>query len=177
MKQKKQHKNQNPTEEHLGGIKQKQFDYEWVLGKPFLGINFTDTQKTVIEKLGCPDWKYKDMDSYIDSMYSITYYYDNDNIRIIFHYENDKYDDTSIFVLKFCINKKNLFSLKKKGILKLLSKYSNIVPEEALDKNDVYIENDILYEYYFFKDINLTLWFENECLDEVCIGPSFDDLE
>lgn len=165
MKRKKLLKNQNRMDEIPADIKMN-MDYNFNKNEPFQGLGFNVTEIEVIDILGIPESRVRYDDS--PGEYQQWYNYDNDTVSIIFHYENFELDYITYHTSCLYINGKNLFDLEKQEILEMMLLISYYSLENAFDESRE--EYDILYESYYFKDVGLTLWFEDDDLDDVCIS-------
>lgn len=143
-------------------------DFQYINKDSFVGIKFNHTPNEVKEILGEPD----SVEKYYYSKtnkgeYDVTFYYEKGKLRIIFSYENFAFSDLSIFTKFMLINEVDIFSLSKSEVLALFSRMSGISTDEAFIET-VNI-NEVDCDSYEFKDIGLTLWFEGDSLDELCL--------
>jgi hypothetical protein len=133
-----------------------------------VGIKFNYTPNEVKAILGEPDSVEKHYYSETNKgEYDEILYYEKGIMRIIFSYENFAFSDLSIFTKCMFINYVDIFSLSKSEVLAQILKISR------LSTNEAFIEtvniNKVVCDSYEFKDIGLTLWFEGDSLDEVCL--------
>ncbi|MBE0661307.1 MAG: hypothetical protein IH597_02470 [Bacteroidales bacterium] len=143
-------------------------NYHYKLNDPFLGIRFNFTPSQVKVVLGEPDSVEKHYYSETNKgEYDEILYYEKGILRIIFSYENFAFSDLSIFTECMFINEVDIFSLSKREVLAQILKISR------LSSNEAFIEtvniNEVDCDSYEFKDIGLTLWFEFDSLDEICL--------
>jgi len=143
-------------------------DYVFLKHGKFLNLDFNSNPKKVIEVLGKPDkserYYYKGLQSV---EYDETFFYDGDCLRIIFSFIDNEFENTSFFVKKLFVSDVDVFSLKKKEIVEVFKNLSD--SKDDLSKLDKCFVDDYLSETYSLSDLGVTLWFENDKLDEVCI--------
>lgn len=154
-------------------IKEINMDYNFGKDNDFLGLGFHITESDVLNKLGLPPKQIQ----YNDTLgeYQVWYNYDDDIVSIIFHYENFTLDYVTFHTSCLYVEGENIFTKGKTEVLKIIESISCYPREKALD--DSYTENDILYESFYFEDIGLTLWFENEDLNDVSIQEPESNFE
>lgn len=140
-------------------------DYNFEVGKPFMGINFHDTVLDIVNKLGEPE-RIERYNS-DNEEYSLLYKYDNETFTIVLEYEYNKLDRIAFYTSCLQIGGRNLFRLGKREILQVIKSVSKIFVKDALD--EAYEECGFVYEIYSFKDVGLMLWFKDDRLDDVCI--------
>lgn len=146
-------------------IKKINMDYNFGKKNDFLGLGFHITESDVLNKFGLPKTQIR----YNDALgeYQVWYKYDDNTISIIFQYENFALDYVTFHTSCLCIEGENIFTKGKTDVLKIIESISCYSREKALD--DSYSENDILYESFYFEDVGLTLWFEDEDLNDVSV--------
>lgn len=138
--------------------------------KRFLGIEFEFSEKKVIEILGHPDKITKETHQNPNNTvdFDIIYYYYKQNIEIMFYYYDNIYNKLAIFTRNLMINNIEIFKLKKREILEIISKISNYTLDRAFIES-VRLDDNLVSEQYDFDDIGITLWFENDRLNEICL--------
>ncbi len=142
--------------------------YNFNPSNDFLGIKTNYHPEQVVKILGNPeDVKKQTYSSSELNDFDITYYYNKGQIRIVFSYVNGIFSGLSIYSKSIYIDNINLFSIHKSDVLNIIGKISNIDIEKAC-KDKVKI-NDYYSEEFEFYDIGLTLWFEGNVLEEVCV--------
>jgi hypothetical protein len=143
-------------------------NYHYKLNDPFLGIRFNFTPSQVKVVLGEPDSVEKHYYSETNKgEYDEILYYEKGILRIIFSYENFAFSDLSIITECMFINEVDIFSLSKSEVLALFSRMSGLSTDKAF-KETVKID-EVDCDCFKFKDIGLTLWFEGDSLDEICL--------
>ena len=103
------------------------------------------------------------IDYFKENEYSESFIYSN-GILVDFSYYDNILDNYKIFSAKyFYLGKINLYSLPIKNIFKILyNLHTDIKTEYSYDK-------DCLNKSYYFYNIGLTLWEENNYLTDVCV--------
>jgi len=145
-------------------------NYLYKIGWGLDNISFDATESEVKKILGEPDEIERDV--YVNEKEGINdetvdYFYDNLSLSIKFNYFDNEYVGLTIFTNKLIYNSEDWFSLPKRKVIK-------IIREIYLERNLVYAFQKEKYknsetEEYNFKAIGLTIWFENNELDYLCI--------
>jgi len=143
-------------------------DFQYINKDSFAGIKFNHTPNEVKAILGEPDSVEKHYYSETNKgEYDEILYYEKGILRIIFSYENFAFSDLSIFTECMFINEVDIFSLSKREVLAQILKISRLISNEAFIETVTI--NEVDCDSYEFKDIGLTLWFEGDSLDEICL--------
>ncbi len=144
-------------------------NFQYKINDAFLGIRFDFTPSQIKAALGEPDSI--ESNYYNSTEYDETYFY-SDKVRIIFCYEDGRLNYLSIFTKSMFVEEQELFKTSKIEVLDFFSNLSSISVNDA--KNDELIMDDHVFsEEYRFGDIGVTLWFEGDVLDEICLfSPS-----
>jgi len=148
-------------------------NYLFKIGWGFGNIPFDATESEVLNLLGEPDKIERDV--YVNENEDIKdetvdYYYDKIGLSFKFFYFNNELDEMAIFTNKLIYNDENWFSLSKRTILKTIKeiyKERNLVYSYKIEKYNIY---DLKIDNYGFDAIGLTIWFENNKLDDLCIN-------
>ncbi len=144
----------------------RKMEYQYSINKPFLGLDFKSEPIEVERFLGKPDKTIKNDYSSDGDEYDLTYVYDQNLLRIVFSYDNGKFDQLSIYTKVLNIDGLDLFKQTQHQVLNIISANSN------MELNDAYKEtvnlDQISSVEYNFKDIGISLWFEEDFLNEVC---------
>jgi len=148
-------------------------NYLFKIGVGLDNISFDAKESDVIKLLGKPNKI--ERDSYIDEKQgfndeTIYYSYDNLGIFIKFNYFDNEYYGLTINTNKLIFNNQNWFLLTKRKII-------NIIKEVYREKDLSYtFEKEKLNVYgcevekYEFETIGLTIWFENNKIDDLYIN-------
>jgi len=150
-------------------------NYEYKPGISFSDIPFTCNEERIIEILGEPDRKCIEYFNRTpnNEHKDIEYTYKKHKLVVSFTYYNELFDNVDIKCEKVFIENINIFDLKKDDVFNLISKYTKITPEDAFDHEisaKGIEEGDLMDEGYYFKDICLTLWFEEDYLNDICMS-------
>ena len=151
-----------------------QEDLLFQIGKGLGDVQFSMNEEQVKKLLGEPDSieKEESVDEEDGTKERVVYYnYHEIGIRPAFYYYNDEFDSMNIFSDQIQLHGNNLFEIDQQEILDIVKKiYQEEEWEfkydyEAFQEDD----NDPAEEEYNFERMGLTLWFQDETLDEVCV--------
>ena len=145
-------------------------DYAIQIGEGFDQIKLGMTRERVEEILGKPDEV--DEITYPDGGESITYSYDEMGFDLTFESENEnRLSYISFFDDQFHILEKIKIGLSKEELKKLIKKsgFSKPILEDM--SYEEFPDNELMS----FDKENLNLWFTQEVLDEIQIGPKWKD--
>ncbi len=158
-------------------------DYILKIGESFSGISFDWDKDQIEEKFGKPSEVWEDKTEMEENalLTTVEYTYEEEAVSFIFEHFNNNFLGLSIYPDKAILDGKNLFDLNREEIFELVSKYSEISEEEALeplleteviDGDDDEIANT---EQYSFDDIGLTFWFAEDALVDLCISAPYTE--
>ena len=149
-------------------MKFKDMEYNFIPGKNFGKISFTDTELDIISKIGKPNYMktelYEDDDNYDKTIY---YEYPDIGLSIKFNYFNNDYHGLTISSKKAYLNSINLYELQKNEIINAFKK---IHEQRKLSfEPEIEIHDMIEYEEskYDFDKIGVSLWFSNNTLNDI----------
>jgi hypothetical protein len=147
-------------------------DYEIKLGQGFDKVKLGMSKENIIELFGDPDET--EEFNYADGDHSISYYYNNLGFEFTFESDND-------YALSYLAVHKNKFHIK--NTLRIgMSKDESLKAIKQLDfshpdKEDLSDDDLPNQELYSFDKENVNLWFVDDILDEIEIGPYWKDDE
>lgn len=148
-------------------------DTEIILGKGFEDIKLGMTEFEVMQILNTPD-TIDEFDHDNDGGDAKTFYYSDMGVELTFESEDD-------YVLSYISVSNDQFHIKEKihnGMLK--AEVMNAIPELGLGEFtdeivDTETDEEGKEELVSFEEENLNLWFVNDVLDEIEIGPFWED--
>lgn len=153
-------------------------DYNFIPGKSFGKISFSDTEADILYKLGEP--KFKESDIYDDeNNYDVTtdYEYPDLGLEIKFNYFNHGYSGLTISSRKALINSKNIYDLEKNELLKVFEaiyKQRGIPFNPKVEVHDMVEYNEYNYE---LDEIGVTLWFLGNKLNDIYLTAPHYEIE
>ncbi len=158
-------------------------DYILKIGESFSGINFDWDKAQIEEKFGKPSEVWEDKTEMEENalLTTVEYTYEDEAVSFIFEHFNNNFLGLSIYPDKAILDDKNLFDLSKEEIFALISKHSEISPEEAhepiLDAEIIDGEDEELAntEQYSFDDIGITCWIDGDVLVDLCISAPYTE--
>ncbi|MFP4047769.1 MAG: hypothetical protein ACLFT4_08450 [Bacteroidales bacterium] len=145
-------------------------DYEIKLGQGFDKIKLGMTKQEVNQILGDPD-EIEEFD-YADGDHSISYFYNDIGCEITFESEHD-------YLLSYLAVHSKKFHIKNKirigmSVKETLNAADSLNLSKAV-KQDLSEEDLPEQELYSFDAENINLWFVDNILDEIEIGPYWKD--
>lgn len=151
-----------------------QEDLLFLIGEGLGEVRFSMNEEQVKKLLGEPDSidKEESVDEEDGTNELVVYYnYHEIGMRPAFYYYDDEFDSMNIFADQIQLRGSNLFELDQQEILDIIKK---IYQEEEWEFTYDYEffqddENGPGEEEYNFERMGLTLWFQDEALDEVCV--------
>ena len=147
-------------------------DYEIKLGKGFDKVKLGMTRDQMNELFGTPEET--EEFNYADGDHSISYYYNNLGFEFTFESDNDYLlSYLSVHKKKFHILDKIKIGMNKDQMLKAVKELGFSQPEKE-DLTDTDLPNQ---ELFSFDKENINLWFVDDILDEIEIGPYWKDDE
>ena len=147
-------------------------DYEIKLGKGFDKVKLGMTRDQITELFGPPEET--EEFNYADGDHSISYYYNNLGFDLTFESDNDYLlSYLSVHKKKFHILDKIKIGMNKDQMLKAVKELGFSQPEKE-DLTDTDLPNQ---ELFSFDKENINLWFVDDILDEIEIGPYWKDDE
>ncbi len=147
-------------------------DYELKLGEGFDQVKLGMTREKIKEILGKPDET--EEFNYADGDNSISYYYYEQGFELTFESDNDYLlSYLAVHNKKFHINNKIRIGMSKEEVVKIFKELNMSQPE----REDLSDEDLPEQELYSFDKENVNLWFVEDTLDEIEIGPYWKDDE
>jgi hypothetical protein len=145
-------------------------DYEIKIGKGFDKIKLGMSQDEIKNMLGEPSET--EEFSYADGDHSISYYYNDQGFEFTFESDNDyKLSYLAVHSPKFHLQDKIRIGMSKDDLMKSIQDLDLSQPEKE-DLSDEDLPNQ---ELYAFDKENINLWFVENMLDEIEIGPIWKD--
>ncbi|MDL2262453.1 hypothetical protein LJC11_03005 [Bacteroidales bacterium OttesenSCG-928-I21] len=142
-----------------------------IIFKPQIGLGnilFSFQENDIIKMLGTPDERKIDVFNLSES--AIYLYYDEIKIHLSIYYENGKFDHLSIGTEDIVLDSVRFSSSTKDEIIKFIANYHYKNKIHYLCEY-TYAEN-INEEEYFFENIGLTIWFEENTISDICVQKS-----
>lgn len=132
-------------------------------------ISFSFNEEEIISILGEPE-EQEVVTDLGENEYTVYLLYFSLGISLTLHFENDKLDYLSIFSDDLILDNVQFSSLRKKGLIRFIQNYC--IEHKLCEKYEKKSDND--EEWYFFKGIGLTIWFEkrNGKMSNVCVENS-----
>jgi hypothetical protein len=142
-----------------------------IIFKPQVGLGnilFSFQEREIINVLGIPDKK--EIDNLTDTGYAIYLYYNQQGISPSIYYENEAFESLHISTDDLILNNVKFSTLTKDEIVKCIEDYHCKNKLQYLCK---YIyEKEVNEDYYYFKNIGLTIWFEGDLISDICVQKS-----
>jgi hypothetical protein len=141
--------------------------------KPQVGfgkILFSFQEDDIIKVLGQPDEKF--IDTFDENEYSVHLDYEKLGIYTGIYYENGKFDYLSIFSEDIILDDVRFSTLTKSKIISFLKEYH--VKNNIKLKYEYQYDKDVNEENYFYENIGLTIWFENNKISNICVAQVID---
>lgn len=131
-------------------------------------VLFKFNKEQIIKKLGNPIEE--KMDNELQSQ-MLEYELNGKFMLIFIHYEDSKFDYTSIHTDVLYMDDIEISTMNKDELLDFLKEYYEKL---NLNFNFKYTEDD-LDDYYEFDDIGLTVWFEEDVITDISVNPVWQD--
>jgi hypothetical protein len=128
-------------------------------------ISFSFLENDIVEALGTPDER--EIDAFNSSEYAIYLYYYNKKVYPSLYFENGNFDYLSINTDDIILDDVKFSTLTKNEILKFIKDYHCKNKLQYLCKYEY--EEDVSEEYYYFENIGLTIWFEEDSISDICV--------
>jgi len=145
-------------------------NYLFKVGSGLDNLTFDTTESDALKLLGNPDKIEREVyenayESIKDE--TVRFYYKSSGLKLKFNYFDNEYDGLTISTNKLIYNSEDWFSLSKRKVIK-------IIKEIHQERNLVYVFEKEKYknsetEEYNFNAIGLTIWFEDNRVDDLCI--------
>lgn len=151
-------------------------EYNFIPGKKFGKISFTDTEKDIVRKIGKPKSTnieiYQDDDNYDKTIY---YEYPDFGISIKFNYFNNEYHGLTISSKKALLNSKNLYELNKNEIINTLEQIYQQRQIPFKPEIEIYDMSEYEEYKYDFDEIGVSMWFSNNILNDIYLtAPDYE---
>ena len=147
-------------------------EYEIKLGEGFDKVKLGMKRDEITEMYGPPDET--EEFNYADGDHSISYYYTDLGFEFTFESDNDYVlSYLAVHKNKYHINNQIRIGMSKKDLLDAVKKLNFSEP----DKEDLSDEDLPNQELFSFDKENINLWFVDDILDEIEIGPYWKDDE
>ena len=142
-----------------------------IIFRPQIGLGkilFSFQEEDIIAILGIPEER--NIDNFNDYEYVIRLRYEKLKMYPSIYYENNKFDYLSIFTDDLILDNVKFSTLKKKEILKFIKNYHEIHGISfGMEKEYEKKVNEYFYDY---KNIGLSLWFEDGLITNICVEKS-----
>lgn len=144
-------------------------DFSLIVNERLGDLRFDYTEQEVVALLGKPDDIEHESDHKHKGSEYVTYYYFGYGLAVSFHKQQKSNEGMSVFSENVMLKGHNLYELKRKDILNLVEQ---VYKEEGLEQYFSLTQQSQTNEdteRLVFEELGVTLWFDGDMLDDVCV--------